>query len=119
MHHDVEALNQPYHFIMDNAPYHNSAHVAARFAEHEPSLVQLPPYSPMLNSTEMAFSKWKRAISAKTQSELKKIIHGAAQPDNQSLLQTATDQSHSIICNFAHTAIFLVLCTESQIRPAT
>ena len=44
---------------MDNVPFHKSLSVKNQFLEKGHTIKYLPPYSPMLNPTENAFSKWK------------------------------------------------------------
>ena len=55
---DVVGEDQDTTVIMDNAPVHN--HATMTHANHQ--FLKLPPYSPMLNPIEMAFSTLKSYI---------------------------------------------------------
>jgi len=48
--------------IMDNVPFHKAHVVKNRFLEKGHVIQYLPPYSPMLNPCENAFSKWKNFV---------------------------------------------------------
>jgi len=48
--------------IMDNVPFHKSTLVKHKFIEKGHVIKYLPPYSPMLNPIENAFSKWKTYV---------------------------------------------------------
>ena len=47
-------------FVMDNASIHNQAHEFLEVEQH--SVRKLPPYSPMLNPIELAFSALKAPV---------------------------------------------------------
>jgi len=48
--------------IMDNVPFHKSDVVKNQFVQKGHTIKYLPPYSPMLNPIENAFSKWKTYV---------------------------------------------------------
>jgi len=63
--------------IMDNVPFHKSSVVKDRFTEEGHEIKYIPPYSPMLNPVENAFSKWKMYVkreNCQTEDELLKAM---------------------------------------------
>ena len=70
---DVIGEEQEATVVMDNAPVHNNAFM--RHANHE--VVKLPPYSPMLNPIEMAFSTVKASIKQDINRRMDEILNRA------------------------------------------
>jgi len=60
--------------VMDNLPCHKSAEVRAAIGAAGCRLTFLPPYSPDLNPTELAFAKLERALRTDGHREVPKLM---------------------------------------------
>jgi transposase len=68
----IPELEEPSLVIMDNAPFHNKAHIQKLLAAHGHTLLPLPKYSPDFNPIEQSFAilKKRRMFSSKTLTQL-------------------------------------------------
>ena len=73
----VRLGNMPATFVFDNAPCHRGARNAVLHAQHV--LRFLPPYSPLLNIVENAWSAWKAAFKAQLAESRASILEMAFQ----------------------------------------